>query len=339
MSSGASGAIDLNQSVSSAYLNRRPSRNAPTQSITRLASSAALSSHHHHHHQQQHQQQAVNANNDQIVYCDPKTGEVESQVERAILDADNPLPFENQEEITLSNNERAFWLNKDENASWRGQLPIDQYRLNVDPNPTVIVKKPKEKIQYRQEVHVKYLKPPTPKPSELIIVQEPNRQLPPAPPLIVRQPAARQPTPEPIIIREAPPQIPEPTRRVIHVPGKVVQAPARKVVVERLPCAPPKPQQVIIERWLKPRIPPPRIIVCKPCDQQQQQPQHPSCPPCPPCHQQQQQQQQHCFQCPPGCEPAQQHQQQHHQQQHHCQPHIHHHGGDRNDIVISIFIE
>ena len=49
---------------------------------------------------------------------------------------------------------------------------------------------------------------------------------------------------QPIIIREAPPQIPEPTRRVIHVPGKVVQAPARKVVVERLPCAPPKPQQV-----------------------------------------------------------------------------------------------
>lgn len=196
MSSGASaGAIDLNQSVSSAYLNRRPSRNAPTQSITRLASSAALSSHQHH----QHQQQAVNANNDQIVYCDPKTGEVESQVERAILEADNPLPFESQEEITLSNNERAFWLNKDENASWRGQLPIDQYRLNVDPNPTVIVKKPKEKIQYRQEVHVKYLKPPTPKPSELIIVQEPNRQLPPAPPLIVRQPAARQPTPEVIM--------------------------------------------------------------------------------------------------------------------------------------------
>lgn len=171
----AAAALDLNQSVSSAYLNRRPTRGAPTQSITKLASNQFA---------------------DHIVYCDPKTGEVESKVERAILEAENPLPFSDQEEITLSNNERALWVNREENASWRGPIPLDQYRLNVDPNPTVVVKKPKEKIKYKQEVHVKYLKPPTPKPSELVIVQEPSRQLPPAPPLIIRQAAPRIPTPE-----------------------------------------------------------------------------------------------------------------------------------------------
>lgn len=189
MSTNTSAAIDLNQSVSSAYLNRRPLRSAPTQSITRLSSSTAT----------QHSAPTPGGGgggHDQIVYCDPKTGEVESRVERAILEADNPLPFSDQEEITLSGTERAFLLNREENVAWNGPVPLDHYRLNVDHNPTVIVKKPKEKLKYRQEVHVKYLKPPTPKPSELVIVQEPNRQLPPAPPLIIRQPAPRQPTPE-----------------------------------------------------------------------------------------------------------------------------------------------
>lgn len=167
----------LNQSVSSAYLNRRPSRNAPTLSISKLTKSHT---------------------NGGIVYCDPKLGEVESQVERAILESENPLPLteNDHDQITLSDREQGIWLNKDENLNWNGPLPLDQYRLNVDPNPTVITKKPTEKLRYRQEVHVKYLKPPTPKPSELIIVQEPNRQLPPAPPLIIRQAAPRQPTPE-----------------------------------------------------------------------------------------------------------------------------------------------
>lgn len=223
--SSTNGAIDMNQSVSSAYLNRRPTRSAPTQSITKLANNnipanidfaalahslnqAAANSGHYHNNNNHNNNNSIsnsqhfaNINGDQIVYCDPKTGEVESQVERAILQAENPLPFPEQEEITLSNNERAVWLNKEENSTWRGQLPLEQYRLNVDPNPNVVVKKPKEKIKYKQEVHVKYLKPPTPKPSELVIVQEPNRQLPAAPPLIIRQAAPRQQTPEVTIHR------------------------------------------------------------------------------------------------------------------------------------------
>jgi hypothetical protein len=36
------------------------------------------------------------------------------------------------------------------------KLPLDQYQLNVDPNPTVIRKKPAEKVQYTQQISVKF---------------------------------------------------------------------------------------------------------------------------------------------------------------------------------------
>jgi hypothetical protein len=37
-------------------------------------------------------------------------------------------------------------------------LPLDQYRLNVDNNPHVIRRKAQEKVQYLQEIAVRYLK-------------------------------------------------------------------------------------------------------------------------------------------------------------------------------------
>ena len=51
-------------------------------------------------------------------------------------------------------------------------LPLDQYRLNVDPNPHIIRRKANEKVQHVQEVVVKYLKPPPPPPAGDIVIRQ-----------------------------------------------------------------------------------------------------------------------------------------------------------------------
>ena len=67
-------------------------------------------------------------------------------------------------------------------------LPLDQYQLNVDPNPQLIRKKPAEKVQYTQQISLKFLKPPPPQqPGDIVIKQERDVQAAPAPPLLVRQ--------------------------------------------------------------------------------------------------------------------------------------------------------
>jgi hypothetical protein len=131
-------------------------------------------------------------------------------------------------------------------------LPLDKYRLNVDNNPKVIRRKPQEKIQYLQQVAVRYLKPPPPPPAgEIVIKHLHDRQVAPAPALVLRQAPEKPVTPPPIVLREAPPAPPAPLPgRYVAVPGKIIPPPARKVVVERLPAIPPKPQQIFIERWL-----------------------------------------------------------------------------------------
>lgn len=131
-------------------------------------------------------------------------------------------------------------------------LPLEQYKLNVDQNPQVIRKKPLEKINYLQQVAVRYLKPPQPpKAGDIVVKQLAHRQVAPAPALVVRQAPEKPQTPPPIVLREAPPPPPTPLPgKLLNVPGQVIPPPARKVVVERLPPIPPKPQQVFIERWL-----------------------------------------------------------------------------------------
>ena len=131
-------------------------------------------------------------------------------------------------------------------------IPIEQYRLNVDPNPTVIRKKSENRVQYVQNVSLKFLKPPPPQqPGDITITQEPDVQAPPAPPLVIRQPAPEPATPAPVIVRERPPVPPTPIGpKHITIPGKVLPPPPRKVIVEKLPAQPAKPQDIIIERWL-----------------------------------------------------------------------------------------
>ncbi|CAF0726527.1 unnamed protein product [Didymodactylos carnosus] len=91
------------------------------------------------------------------------------------------------------------------------QLPLNQYKINYDPNPIVIKKQiPIEQPTYKQQIIVRYLRPPTPPPPGPLVIKEVRPPQPaPAPPLIIRTRAPRGKTPPPIIIREQPPIAPQ----------------------------------------------------------------------------------------------------------------------------------
>jgi len=174
-----------------------------------------------------------------------------SEIESAILRADAPLELHDAEEITV-NGERGLWANKAEVVNWRGEIPISEYLINQDQNPEIITKRTQQRLEYVQELAIRYLRPPTPPaPGEIVITESPNIIAAPAPPLIIRQQPPRPDTPEPLIVREAPPEPPSQVgRKVITISGKRLPPPPRKVVIERLAPLPSKPQSVIIERWL-----------------------------------------------------------------------------------------
>jgi hypothetical protein len=190
-----------------------------------------------------------------------------SDVEVAILRSAVPIQLNETEEITVLG-QRGLWANRDEVVNWRGPLPINEYTINEDANPEVITKRTQQRLEYIQELAIRYLRPPTPPvPGEIVITQETNNFIQPAPPLIIRQQPPRPATPEPLVIREAPPQPPnEVGRRVITISGKRLPPPPRKVVIERLAPLPSKPQSVIIERWL-PYAQTKRRVIFKKSDQ------------------------------------------------------------------------
>lgn len=131
-----------------------------------------------------------------------------SSIEAAILRSNVPIDINETEEITW-NGQRGIWANKAEVINWRGLIPLNEYRINEDPNPEVITKKTEQQLVYQQEVAIRYLRPPTPPaPGEILIQQELNTVTPPAPPLIIRQQPPRPTTPQPLVVREAPPQPP-----------------------------------------------------------------------------------------------------------------------------------
>lgn len=131
-----------------------------------------------------------------------------SSVEAAILRSTVPIDINETEEITW-NGQRGIWANKAEVINWRGVIPLNEYRINEDPNPEVITKKSQQQLVYQQEVAIRYLRPPTPPaPGEILIQQEVNTITPPAPPLIIRQQPPRPTTPQPLVVREAPPPPP-----------------------------------------------------------------------------------------------------------------------------------
>ena len=174
-----------------------------------------------------------------------------SQIEETILKSTIPVEINELEEITV-NGQNGIWANKTEVSDWKGIIPLENYTINDDLNPEIINKRTQQDLTYIQEIAIRYLKPPTPKNvGEILIKQESNIVIPPAPPLVIRQQPARPSTPEPLIIREAPPKQPiYAGQKVITISGKRLPPPPRKVIIERLAPLPPKPQSIMIERWL-----------------------------------------------------------------------------------------
>jgi hypothetical protein len=126
------------------------------------------------------------------------------------------------------------------------------YKINFDPNPQIIRKHASDAVTYKQEVAVRYLRPPTPPPPGPLIIKEVrNPALPAAPPIVIRQRPPRPATPPPLIIRERPPQPPpQLAPKLVTKPVAAPPPPPRRVIIERMPPLPPKPQSIIVERWL-----------------------------------------------------------------------------------------
>lgn len=181
-------------------------------------------------------------------------GDYLSEYEARILKATSPIDFldNDLESIILNEKQKGIWLNKDEVERWNGDIPLSKYEINKDDDPFVITKKIHTKLEYIQEMAIRYLQPPTPAPpGDIIIEQKPNILTPPAPPLVIRQAPARPSTPEPVVFREAPPKPPPQIgRKIITIYGKKLPPPPRKVVIERFAPLPPKPPALIVERWL-----------------------------------------------------------------------------------------
>lgn len=121
-----------------------------------------------------------------------------SEIETAILKSDIPVEINETDEITVLG-QQGIWANKAEVINWKGFIPIHEYVINEDKNPSVITKQAQQKLTYIQELAVRYLKPPSPPiPGDIIIQQEPSVSTNPAPPLILRQQPPRPTTPAPL---------------------------------------------------------------------------------------------------------------------------------------------
>jgi len=94
-----------------------------------------------------------------------------SDVETLVLRSERPISVNETEQITVLGNQ-GIWANKSEVINWKGELPIEQYQINEDPNPELITKIYEKNIEYVQELAVRYLRPPrAPTPGEIIIKQ------------------------------------------------------------------------------------------------------------------------------------------------------------------------
>ncbi len=130
-----------------------------------------------------------------------------SHIEASILRANFPIKTEEPEEFDVFGDELNTY-NRKEALNWKVEIPLSKYSLNEDKKPKIIKKKLENKLVYIQELVVRYLRPPTINPSEIVIKQEPDYQLTSAPPLVIRQQPKQPKTPEPLVIREEPPKQP-----------------------------------------------------------------------------------------------------------------------------------
>lgn len=88
-------------------------------------------------------------------------GEFFSETEASILRSREPILINETEEITALG-QRGIWANRKEVTNWKSDVPITEYFLNEDSNPEIIFKKAQNKLEYVQELAIRYLRPPTP---------------------------------------------------------------------------------------------------------------------------------------------------------------------------------
>ncbi|CAF1153945.1 unnamed protein product [Adineta steineri] len=149
------------------------------------------------------------------------------------------------------------------NAGYISNLP-----LNNNLPPQVIHKPSNQDITYKQNVIIRWLKPPTPPPLAPIIVREIQQPPEIPPPIIYRQHPPCPPTPPPIVVREQPPPCQAPGNPIFVEKRLPRTCLPPQVVVERCPAPPPKPQQIIYEKYLPQPPPQPRqVIVQRECCQ------------------------------------------------------------------------
>ena len=92
-----------------------------------------------------------------------------SAYETEMLRAVEPLEITETDEAEVFG-QRGIWANKAEVSKWCGDIPIEQYPLNKDFKPKILMKKSARNIEYTQEIALRYLRPPTPPmPGDIII--------------------------------------------------------------------------------------------------------------------------------------------------------------------------
>lgn len=101
-----------------------------------------------------------------------------SELEKQIINSANPIVIDETQEIS-ANNISGIWLNKSDNDNWAGPIPLEEYKINSDPNPQIVTKTPLEKLHYIQNINIRYLQPPqVQEAGDIIIRQLSNKQLP-----------------------------------------------------------------------------------------------------------------------------------------------------------------
>jgi hypothetical protein len=180
-----------------------------------------------------------------------KPAAITSNIELDIRNSKVPIEISEPQEVVSINGVDGKWANKSECLNWHSSIPLSQYKLNQDPNPEIINKKYNAKLEHKQTITYKYLKPPSPaQPGDLVIKQENESLAPCPPPLIVRVSPTERKQAEKVIIREEPPKPPEKIQaQTLTIPGRVV-VPRRRVVIERLPEISKPPAEIVVERWL-----------------------------------------------------------------------------------------
>ena len=168
--------------------------------------------------------------------------------------------------FSINRFEKIRKLKMDQPLSSKFELDLaakfENQKLNIDPNPILINRKPIETLTQIQNVKLQFLKPPPLEPpGDITIIQEPDKYAPDQAPLHVRANEPVEPTePAPLVVREKPPKPPAVLPdKVVVIPGKIIQKP-RKIIIEhvfrevRYENVPPQLTRDEIKKYIKEKL-------------------------------------------------------------------------------------